>query len=300
MTDLTTRHGELRPLMFSIAYRMLGSVAEAEDIVQEAFLRMHRDQVEARTPDAYAATVTTRLAIDHLRSARVRREKYVGTWLPEPLVGTYVDPADSVEANETLSMAFLVVMESLAPVERAVFLLREVFGYDYDEIARIVDKSEQNCRQLFSRARNHLKDRKPRFDVSKERQEELGREFFTACASGDLSALERLLATNVEFCGDNAGRPPAVRRAVEGRVQVARFMIGLMRQGAQLQVQLEPVTVNGQPGAKVFGPDGKLLSVLALHIADGEITSVSNVMAPEKLGHLGPIGDIMALMRGED
>ena len=229
---------QYRPLMFSIAYRMTGSVSDAEDIVQEAFLGLARGLSEGtvvESPKAYLATATTRHAINHLRSARVRREAYVGTWLPEPLVAdegrapqpaAAPDPAERAELADSLSMAFLVILESLAPVERAVFLLREVFGYDYAEVARIVGKSEQNCRQIFARARQHIGDRRPRFESSRAQGEELARRFFAAAAGGEMDALLELLAPDVVFVGDGGGKALAVKEPVHGQVRVARFIAG--------------------------------------------------------------------------
>jgi RNA polymerase sigma-70 factor (ECF subfamily) len=288
VTDVAARHDELRPLVFSIAYRMLGSVVEAEDVTQEAFLRLHRDTTEAASPEAYAATVTTRLAIDHLRSARVRRERYVGSWLPEPLLttGEEFDPAARAETDDTLSVAFLAVLERLSPIQRAVFLLREVFEYDYDKIAAIVAKSPQNCRQIMVRARAHIEQARPRFSVSPAERDILAERFFAACRDGDLAGLERLLAEHVEFHGDGGGQAPAVRKPVVGRIQVARFMLGLMRQARHNALRMEPVAVNGQPGARVVDADGHTLSVLALDIADGHIHGVYNVLNPDKLRHL--------------
>lgn len=288
MTDLAARHDELRPLMFSIAYRMLGQVSEAEDVVQDAWLRMQTDETVVRSPEAYATTVTTRLAIDQLRSARVRREAYVGAWLPEPLLTTPADadPAARAETADTVSMAFLVLLESLSPVERAVFLLREVFGYGYDQIAAVVEKSEPNCRQIFARARARVDERRPRFEVSRAQRDELARRFFAACEQGDMAGLERLLADDVVFNGDGGGKAPAVRRPVEGRVQVLRFLGALLRQGAAQDARIEPVEVNGQPGAQLIGGDGRLVSVLALDIADGHIQAMHNVLNPDKLRHL--------------
>ena len=200
---------ELRPLLFSIAYGMLGSVGEAEDVVQEAFLRFHRVIAEGErveSPKAYLSAVTTRLGIDHLRSARVRREHYVGEWLPEPLVTDPAPgPAEHAATADSLSMAFLVLLETLSPVERAVFLLREVFDYGYDEIARIVGKGEANCWQLYVRARRHIDEGKPRFDASREQREELARRFFAAAEQGDVDALEQMLADDVVVFGDGGG-----------------------------------------------------------------------------------------------
>lgn len=299
MTDLAVAHDDLRPLMFSVAYRMLGSVSEAEDVVQEAFLRMHRASqsgTHADNPEAYATTVTTRLAIDALRSARHRREQYVGPWLPEPLLATDDDPARRVEQTESLSTAFLVVLETLSPVERAVFLLREVFGYGYGEIAAIVQRSEANCRQLMTRARKHIEERRPRFEPSRDHRDELARTFFAALDDGDVGALERLLADDVEFQGDGGGITAAVRKPLTGAVQVARFLANLGRTGAQLGATVTPVTVNGQPGARVSDPDGAVIGVLSLTIADGRVVGVHNQINPEKLHHLGPVGDLNALM----
>jgi RNA polymerase sigma-70 factor (TIGR02957 family) len=288
VTDVAARHDELRPLMFSIAYRMVGSVAEAEDITQEAFLRMHRDATAAKSPDAYAATVTTRLAIDHLRSARVRRERYVGSWLPEPLLttGQEVDPAARAELADSLSLAFLAVLERLAPVERAVFLLREVFEYDYDEIASIVGKTPPNCRQILVRARAHVEEARPRFEVSPEQRDALAERFFAACRDGDMAGLERLLAEDVQFHGDGGGKAPAVRKPVTGRTQVARFLLGLVRQARANRLTIDPAWVNSQPGAQVRDDQGRVLSVFALDIAGEHIRAVHNVLNPDKLRHL--------------
>jgi RNA polymerase sigma-70 factor (TIGR02957 family) len=288
VTDVAAQHDELRPLVFSIAYRMLGSVVEAEDVTQEAFLRLHRDTTEAASPEAYATTVTVRLAIDHLRSARVRRERYVGSWLPEPLLttGEEFDPAARAETDDSLSVAFLAVLERLSPVQRAVFLLREVFEYDYDQIAAIVAKSPQNCRQILVRARAHIEQARPRFTVSAAERDTLAERFFAACRGGDLDGLERLLAEHVEFHGDGGGKAPAVRKPVVGRVQVARFLLGLMRQVRHNALRVEPVAVNGQPGAWVVDADGHTLSVMALDMADGHVQGVYNMLNPDKLRHL--------------
>lgn len=286
MTQVIESHDQLRPLMFAIAYRMLGSVAEAEDVIQEAFLRMHQSPAEVDSPEAWATTITTRLAIDQLRSARVRRETYTGSWLPEPLVSTDDDPATAVERSDTLSMAFLLVLERLSPVERAVFLLREVFEYDYDEIARIVDKTPANCRQILTRARDRVRRSAPRFEPSCERRQELAQRFFAACRAGDLAGLESVLAQDVAFHGDGGGKVSAIAKPVNGRIQVTRFLLGLMRQAEQQQVTLEPVLVNGQPGAKAVDADGQVIAVLALQIVDGVIESVYNVLNPDKLRHL--------------
>src|SRR5947208_14380559 len=219
---------ELRPLMFSIACRMLGSATDAEDIVQEAFLRFHRETSEGTqvdSPKAYLSAVTTRLSIDHLRSARVRRERYVGTWLPEPLLTEEEDDVvRHAETADSLSMGFLVLLESLTPVERAVFLLREVFEYGFDEIAQIVGKTEENCRQISVRARRHVRESKPRFEASRARKEELARRFFEAVGEGDLNALVGMLAADVVAYGDGGGKAPASPHPVHGRDEVVRLL----------------------------------------------------------------------------
>ena len=289
-------YAEFRPLMFSIAYRMTGSISDAEDIVQEAFLRLTRvlrDGASIDTPKAYLATATTRLAISHLRSARVRREAYVGAWLPEPLLsGTEPDPAERAEMSDSLSMAFLVLMESLTPTERAVFLLREVFGYDYKEIADITGKSEPNCRQIFARARHHVDEQKPRYETSRAQREEVARRFFEAAGGGDLAALLELLAPDVIMVGDGGGKAWAATRPFHGPQRVARFMLGLARRGPKLGARVELTWVNGQPGAVTYDADDRIISVFALDIADGLVHMVRSVVNPDKLHHLGPVSDV--------
>ncbi|WP_406031834.1 RNA polymerase sigma-70 factor [Nocardioides sp. NBC_00163] len=298
--DLASAHDGLRPLMFSIAYRMLGSVAEAEDIVQEAFLRMHRStqqtEGEIDNLDAYATTVTTRIAIDTLRSARHRREQYVGPWLPEPILVSDEDPSHRLELDETVSTAFLVLLESLTPVERAVFVLREVLGYDYEDIAPIVDKSATNCRQIFTRARKRIADGTPRFEPSRERRDQLASQFVAALSASDIAGLERLLADDVVFVADGGGRAPAIQKPMLGAVAVARFLLGLMRQGERFGVRLELSHANGQPAMLTRGADGALLGVIALDVDGGRIVRMHNVLNPDKLGHLGEVGDLFALL----
>src|ERR671922_2867058 len=218
---------ELRPGAFAIAYRMLGSVSEAEDVVQEGLLRLHRALDEGErieSPRAYLSTVVTRLGIDHLRSARVRRESYVGEWLPEPLVADEEeDPARQAEVADSLSLAFLVLLESLSPEQRAAFLLHDVFDYQYDRVAEIVGTSEQNARQLASRARKHVDDGRTRFDASEEQRDELAAKFFGAIENGDFDGLEAMLAEDVELHGDGGGIAPAIRHPVYGRAKAAQM-----------------------------------------------------------------------------
>jgi RNA polymerase sigma-70 factor (TIGR02957 family) len=292
---------ELRPAAFAIAYRMLGSVAEAEDVVQETLLRVHRSLEAGEridSPRAFAATVATRLSIDQLRSARVRRESYVGEWLPEPLVSDPAgDPARQAEMADSLSMAFLVLLESLSPEQRAVLLLRDVFDYGYDEIAGIVGKSEANTRQLATRARRHVEDGRPRFDASREQRDELARRFLEAAQGGDLDGLEALLAHDVVLHGDGGGNAPALARSLHGRSRVARTLMAWMRQGAKIPgASMRQVEVNGQPGALMLDGEERVISVMSLDIADGQVQGIRSVVNPEKLGHVGPVADIRALL----
>lgn len=289
----------LRPSAFAVAYRMLGSVSEAEDVVQEGFLRLHRARAggeRIESPRAYLSTVVSRLSLDHLRSARARRETYVGEWLPEPLVGD--DPARKAEIADSLSLAFLVLLESLSPEQRAAFLLREVFEEPYDRIAEIVGTSEQNARQLAARARRHVEERRPRFEASREQREALATRFFAAAEDGDLEGLEELLAHDVVFRGDGGGKAPAARRAIHGRAKVARLLIAGLRSLADVGgVTTRREQVNGQPGALFLDREGRLIGVTILDVADGQIQGVSAIVNPDKLRHLGPVGDVRALLR---
>jgi RNA polymerase sigma-70 factor (ECF subfamily) len=303
MTDREQLLEELRPGAFAIAYRMLGSVSEAEDVVQEALLRVHQafdagEQIAS--PRAFVATVTTRLAINELRSARARRERYVGEWLPEPIITDgHDDPARHAETADSLSLAMLVLLESLSPEQRAVLLLHDVFDYGYPEITAIVGKSEDNVRQLATRARRHVKQRRPRFRTTREQRDELARRFFAAVQQGDLAGLEALLAHDVELTGDGGGKVPTLARTLRGRNRVARTLINGIRQAtARLPgVSLRPVEVNGGPGALFLDPQQRLIGVWALDIADGQITSISSIVNPDKLTHLGPVADIGSLLR---
>jgi RNA polymerase sigma-70 factor (ECF subfamily) len=302
VTDRERLLDELRPVSFAIAYRMFGSVSEAEDVVQEALLRV--DQAlqageQIASPRAYVATVTTRLAINELRSARVRRERYVGEWLPEPIITDGEDdPAVHAETADSLSLAMLVLLESLSPEQRAVLLLHDVFDYGYPEIAAIVGKSEDNVRQLATRARRHVQQRRPRFATTREQRDELARRFFAAVEYGDLAGLEALLAHDVELTADGGGKVPALARSLRGRDRVARTLINGLRQAARLPgLSLRPVEVNGGPGALFLDGQERLIGVLALDIAGGQITSISSIVNPDKLAHLGPVADFEALLR---
>jgi RNA polymerase sigma factor (sigma-70 family) len=268
--------------MLSIAYRMVGSFSEAEDLVQEAFIRLH-EAGEVDAPKAWLSTVVTRLAIDHLRSARVRREQYPGTWLPEPVLA---DPSpDAAMRAEDLSLAVLVLLESLSPVERAVFVLREAFDYGYDEIAEIVDKSPANVRQLAVRARRHVDERRPRFEPSKEQRDELARRFVAALHEGETEPLVELLAADATFDGDGGGKAAAVGPLLGG-ARIAPVLAGFGRVGAKRGVTARLVELNGQPGILGIERDGTVVAAWALVISDGVIQAIHGVTNPDKLAHI--------------
>src|SRR5262245_21451211 len=287
---------ELRPASFAIAYRMLGSVADAEDVVQEALLRVHRVLEagdEIASPHAFVATVTTRLAINELRSARARRELYVGEWLPEPIITDgQDDPARHTEMADSLSLAMLVLLESLSPEQRAVLLLHDVFDYDHAQIAQMIGKSPDNVRQLAARARRHVEQRRPRFQTTREQRDELARRFFRAAEEGDLAGLEALLAHDAKLTGDGGGKAPALAAPVRGRARVARTLINWFRLGARIPgASFRRVEVNHGPGALYFDAQHRLVAVVALEVAGGQIASINAISNPDKLTHLGPVGD---------
>jgi RNA polymerase sigma-70 factor (TIGR02957 family) len=299
MTDRERLLDELRPVSFAIAYRMLGRVSEAEDVVQEALFRVHQaldagEQIAS--PRAFVATVTTRRAINELRSARVRRENYVGEWLPEPIITDGDDdPARHAEISDSLSLAMLVLLESLSPEQRAVLLLHDVFDYGYAEIAGIVGKSQDNVRQLATRARRHVEQRRPRFQTTREQRDELAARFFAAVEQGDLAGLEALLAHDVELTGDGGGKVPTLARPLRGRSHVARLLINSLV--ARLpEVSLRIAEVNGGPGALYLDGQQRLIGVMALDITGGQITAISSIVNPDKLEHLGPVGDFTSLV----
>jgi RNA polymerase sigma-70 factor, ECF subfamily len=280
----------LRPLLFSIAYRMVGSVAEAEDLVQEAFVRFHQHGDDVDDPKAFLTTVVTRLAIDHLRSARVRREAYVGPWLPEPLLADdSADPAAHAEMADSLSLAFLVLLEQLSPLERAAFLLREVFGYPYAQVAETLDRSQDSCRQLVARARRHLDAERPRYEVDAARHEELTDRFLEACLTGDVDGLAELLAADVVLVTDGGGQVRAVRKPVVGRDKVGRVMITITQPDRRAGVAaIRPVLVNGRPGRVAVDADGAPVGVIEIDVAGGLVRAIRMVVNPEKLAHLAP------------
>ena len=272
-----------QPLLFSIAYRMLGSVMDAEDAVQETFLRWQQaPHDDVRSPKSYLSTVVTRLCIDQLRSARTQREQYIGPWLPEPLVvEEQPDMDEQLALADSLSMAFLVLLESLTPTERAAFLLREVFDYDYGEVARIVDKSEANCRQLVRRAGQHIGERRSRFDASPEEAQEIAARFLKAATTGDMQGLLDLLADDVIHWSDGGGKVAAALNPIQGAEKVARLFIGLaskMPAGFSLRL----AQVNGQLGMIIY--DGsRPYCVFAADVADGKIHAIRIVVNPDKL-----------------
>ncbi|HEY1180218.1 MAG TPA: RNA polymerase sigma factor SigJ [Phytomonospora sp.] len=286
-----TLYADLRPRAFAIAYRMLGSVAGAEDVVQEALLRLHQAGDAVESPPAFVATVVTRLAIDELRSARARRESYVGEWLPEPVL-TAPGPGDRAESADSLSWAFLVLLESLTPQQRAAFLLREVFDYPYDEVAAFVGTDVDNARHLVARAHRHVKDGRPRFYATPAQRDELGERFFAAMEDGDLASLEALLAKDVALYADGGGKAPSPSRAVFGRERVLRTLAAGFTLSAGLSKRTEFVSVNGEPGALVRDLDGRLLAVLGIDVVDGQVAAIRSLVNPDKMHHLGPVGDL--------
>ncbi len=286
---------ELRPLALTVAYRMLGSVSEAEDVVQEALLRVHRTLDSGEqiiSPRAFITTITTRLALDELRSARARRETYVGEWLPEPIVtDRHDDPERQFETADSISMAMLVVLESLSPEERAAFLLHETFDYPYRDIAPIIGKSEDNVRQLANRARRHVSENRPRFQTTSEHRDQLAQRFFAAAEAGDLAELEALLADDVVLTGDGGGKAPALARSLHGRTRVARALRNWSRAWTRIPggVRIQQVEVNGDAGALALDAQGRIMAALSLEIAGAQIGAIRSIVNPDKLGHLGAV-----------
>ncbi len=289
---------ELRPLLFSIAYRILGSVSEAEDAVQETWLRYAASPAAPASARAFLSAVVTRISIDVLRSARVRREQYVGPWFPEPLLtDPYQDPERSAELADSVSTAALLLLERLSPLERAVFVLREVFGFGFPEIASAVGRSQAACRQLAARARRHMDEGRPRFEAGRRERAELAGRFFDAIRNGDVGGLQELLAADVQLVGDGGGKAPALARSVVGAAKVARLLASFFAGLGRIDVTLEPREVNGQPGAIFRDRDRKVLSILTLDVLDGQIQMVRSVSNPDKLGHVGQVADAWAVAR---
>jgi RNA polymerase sigma-70 factor (ECF subfamily) len=279
-----------RGLLFSLAYRMLGSVADAEDILQEAFIRWHRAaETGIESPRAFLVTVVSRLCINHLQSARVRREEYVGQWLPEPIVSDpNTDPLALSRMGESLSMAFLVLLERLAPAERAVFLLREVFDFDYSRIAEVLGKDGANCRQILRRARQHMAELRPRFEASPERREELLTRFLDATSTGDLERLVALLSQDAVLHSDGGGKAPAVPNLVTGADQVARAITGALKKLVPKNLVRRTAQINGNPGVIAY-LEGRPYAALTLDVVQDKIQTIYLVTNPEKLAHLDPL-----------
>jgi RNA polymerase sigma-70 factor, ECF subfamily len=279
----------LRALAFKIAYRMLGSVAEAEDVVQEALIRM-QDRTPLDNEEAYLTTVTTRLSIDVLRSARVRRETYVGEWLPEPLVEE--EAPQLVEDEEEVSLAMLVLLERLAPDERAVFVLREAFDMPFGEIGEIIDASPDACRQRLSRARRRIEKDLPRFDPDPVERHALARSFLRAAREGDFTALKAMLAPDVVMVGDGGGKARSLPKPMVGAQPVARALATFYKIADEWGVTLHPAVVNGQPGFRSLAPDGRLVNVVQIDVADGKIQRIHSMLNPDKLSHIGLVSDL--------
>jgi RNA polymerase sigma-70 factor (ECF subfamily) len=294
----TEEFQDLRPLLFSIAYRILGSVSEAEDAVQETWLRFEASPTQPTSTKAFLSATVARISIDVLRSARVRREEYVGPWFPEPLLtDPYEDPERSAELADSVSMAALLLLERLSPLERAVFVLRDVFGFRFPEIASAVGRSEAACRQLAVRARRHMDAGRPRFEAGRREREELAGRFFDAFRDGDVDGLRELLAADVQMIGDGGGKAPQWARGVTGADKVARVLAAIASPLGRIGVAVEPHEVNGEPGAIFRDRDGKVINTLALDILDGQIQTIRSVINPDKLGHVGPVADAWALVR---
>ena len=289
---------DLRPLLFSISYRLLGSVSEAEDAVQETWLRYHASPTDVRSPRAFLSAVVTRISIDVLRSARVQREEYIGEWLPEPLLSDpYEDPERAAELADSISMAALLLLERLSPLERAVFVLREVFGFDFAEIASAVGRSDAACRQLSVRARRHMDEGRPRFEADHRERDELAGRFFDALRGGNVESLRDLLAADVVMVGDGGGKAPQFARAIIGADDVARMLSSLLPTLVKIDVRFEPREVNGQPSAIFRDRDNKVLFTMTLDVLDGRVQAIRSVINPDKLGHLGPVADAWAVAR---
>jgi RNA polymerase sigma-70 factor, ECF subfamily len=294
----TAEFEQLRPLLFSIAYRILGSVSEAEDAVQEAWLRYEASPAQPTSVKAYLSAVVTRISIDVLRSARVRRERYVGPWFPEPLLADpYQDPERSAELADSLSTAALLLLERLSPLERAVFVLREVFGFDFGEVASAVGRSEAACRQLAVRARRHMDAGRPRFEADRRERERLAGRFFEAFRDGDVEGLRELLAADVQLVSDSGGKAPQWGKGVFGADKVARVLAAIVAPVTRIGVVVEPHPVNGQPGAIFRNRDGKVVNTWTLDIADGQVQAIRTVLNPDKLAHVGPVADAWAVVR---
>ena len=294
----TDEFEDLRPLLFAIAYRILGSVSEAEDAVQDTWLRFEASPTQPTSTKAFLSAVVTRISIDVLRSARVRREQYVGQWFPEPLLDDpYDDPARAAELSDSVSTAALLLLERLSPLERAVFVLREVFGFGYGEIASVVGRSEAACRQLAGRARHHMDEGRPRFDADRREREELAARFFDAMRAGDVDGLRELLAADVQLVADSGGKAPQWGKGIFGAENVARVLAANGPLFMEIGATVEEREVNGQPGAILRDRDAAVFNILTVDVLGGRIQAIRSVLNPDKLGHVGPVADAYALLR---
>jgi RNA polymerase sigma-70 factor (ECF subfamily) len=289
---------QLRPLLFSIAYRILGSVSEAEDAVQESWLRFEASRTEPRSTKAFLSAVVTRISVDVLRSARVRREEYVGEWFPEPLLSDpYEDPERAAELADSLSMASLLLLERLSPLERAVFVLRDVFAFDFADVAAAVGRSEEASRQLLVRARRHMAAGRPRFEADRAERDRLASQFFDALRDGDLDGLRELLAADVQLVGDAGGKAPLWGHGIFGADNVTRLLGTVYPLLAEVEVTVERHELNGQPGAIFRDRDGKVVNTWTIEFLDGQVQAIRTVLNPDKLRHVGPVADAFAVLR---
>lgn len=294
----TEEFEELRPLLFAIAYRILGSVSEAEDVVQETWLRYDSSPTQPTSIKAFLSAVVTRISIDVLRSARVRREQYVGQWFPEPLLtDPYEDPARAAELADSVSIAALLLLEQLSPLERAVFVLREVFAFDFSEIEAAVGRSEAACRQLAVRARRHMDAGRPRFEVDRRAREELAARFLDALREGEVEGLQKLLAADVRMIADSGGKAPLWGSGVVGAANVAQLIASMIPPFFRIGGKVESHVVNGEPGAIFRDREDKVINTWTLDVLDGRIQAIRTVLNPDKLGHVGPVADAWAIIR---
>lgn len=289
---------QLRPLLFAIAYRILGSVTEAEDAVQEAWLRWDASATLPTSTKAFLSAVVTRISIDVLRSARAQRENYIGPWLPEPLLtDPYEDPVHAAELADSLSTAALLLLERLSPLERAVFVLRDVFGFEFAEIASAVGRSEAACRQLAVRARHHMDGGRLRFEADHAERDVLAARFFDALHDGNVEQLRQLLAADVQAIGDSGGKAPALAKSVTGADNVTRVLASIFPRLTAIDATVQPREINGQPGAIVYDRGGKIINTFTIDVLSGQIQTIRFMLSPDKLAHLGPVADPWAIAR---
>jgi RNA polymerase sigma-70 factor (ECF subfamily) len=298
VTEKAEEFEELRPLLFSIAYRLLGSVAEAEDAVQDTWLRYQASSASPASAKAFLSAVVTRISINVLRSARVRREEYVGPWFPEPLLADpYQEPERSAELADSVSMAALLLLERLSPLERAVFVLRDVFAFGFGEIATAVGRSEVACRQLVVRARRHMDEGRPRFEADRRERDRLATRFFDAFSEGDVAGLRELLAADVQLVADSGGKAPQWAEGFFGADHVAQVLAVLLPPFVRIGGVVEPHQVNGRPGAIFRDRGGKVINTWTLEVFDGQVHTIRTVSNPDKLRHVGPVADVWAVLR---